>query len=157
MPVLETLAERYPLELFIASGKDFHHEGKLKIRNERWTLEREIAFLQEADIGLMPLEDTPRARGKCSFKALQYMGTGTPVVLSPVGMNCDVVQSGITGFLADSPEEWEQALEKLIGDEAERERLGRAARDFVDQQYSIDAWYPAIKELFLSVADQKKK
>ncbi|NLN92610.1 MAG: glycosyltransferase family 4 protein [Candidatus Hydrogenedens sp.] len=155
-PVLESLAERYPLELFVASGKEYAPRSPLSIRNEVWTLEREIDFLQEADIGLMPLEDTPRARGKCAFKALQYMGVGTPVVLSPVGMNSEVVRPGVTGYLAHTPDEWERALETLIRDAAKRESLGRAARSFVEEHYSIDAWFPAFRALLLEVARKEK-
>ena len=95
----------------------------------------------------MPLEDTPRARGKCAFKALQYMGVGTPVVLSPVGMNRDVVEDGVTGFIADTPEEWRDRLERLITDPALRERMGRAARRYIETQFSITAWYPVFKKV----------
>lgn len=156
LPVLERLSERYPLKLFVASGKDYSPQSSLEITNEAWTLDREIAFLQEADIGLMPLEDTARARGKCAFKALQYMGVGTPVVLSPVGMNSEVVDPGVTGYLADTPDEWEQALETLIRDGSQREALGRAARSFVNEHYSVDAWFPAFRALLLEVAGKKK-
>lgn len=143
-PAIQSLAERYRLELMISTAKPYHYPG-IPIRNRAWTLSEEIAYLTEADIGLMPLEDTPRARGKCAFKALQYMGVGTPVVLSPVGMNRDVVEDGVTSFLADSVEEWRDRLEQLIRDPELRERMGRAARRHIEAQYSITAFYPVFK------------
>ncbi len=100
----------------------------------------------------MPLEDTPRARGKCAFKALQYMGVGTPVVLSPVGMNADVVKDGVTGFLADSMDEWRNKLERLILDSALRERMGCAARQAVEERYSIDAHYQSFRQVMEKAA-----
>ncbi len=145
-PVITSLSERYPLELMISTAKPYHSPG-ISIRNRRWTMDEEIAYLTEAVIGLMPLEDTPRARGKCAFKALQYMGVGTPVVLSPVGMNRDVVEDGVTGFLADAPEEWRDRLERLIADAGLRERMGRASRRYIGAQFSITAWYPVFKKV----------
>ena len=145
-PVIQSLAENHPLELMISTAKPYHYPG-IPIRNRPWTMNEEIAYLSEADIGLMPLEDTPRARGKCAFKALQYMGVGTPVVLSPVGMNRDVVEDGVTGFIADTPEEWRDRMERLITDPALRERMGRAARRYIETQFSITAWYPVFKKV----------
>ena len=154
-PVLQDLAKKYDIVLSVATGAEYHLEG-VQVHNEYWVMEREIAYLTEADIGLMPLKDTPRARGKCAFKALQYMGVGTPVVLSPVGMNADVVEDGVTGFLADSPEEWRDKLERLISDAALRRRMGEAARHAVEQAYSHQANYPKLKATLENVAGTKR-
>ena len=43
------------------------------------------------NVGLMPLPDTEWARGKCGFKALQYMALGVPPVVSNVGVNAEIV------------------------------------------------------------------
>lgn len=153
-PVIQSLAEKYTLELMVSTGKPYHSPG-IPIRNRTWVMRDEIAYLTEADIGLMPLEDTPRARGKCAFKALQYMGVGTPVVLSPVGMNKDVVEDGETGFLADTLDEWREKLELLITDPGLREHMGRAARRYIVEQYSIDAYYPVFRGVLEKVAGAK--
>lgn len=150
-PIIKTLSERYPLELMVSTSKPYTFPG-ITVRNRTWTMSEEIDYLSEADIGLMPLEDTPRARGKCAFKALQYMGVGTPVVLSPVGMNKTVVEDGVTGFLAESPEEWQDKLERLITDPGLRERMGRAARRYIKAQYSIAAYYPVFKNVLQRAA-----
>ena len=57
----------------------------------QWSEANELPDIQAMDIGIMPLEDSPWARGKCSFKMLQYMACGLPVVVSPVGMNAEVL------------------------------------------------------------------
>lgn len=150
-PALQALACRHAIELFIATSRDYELPG-VPVRNERWTLARQYAYFSEADIGLMPLQDTPRARGKCAFKALQYMASGVPVVVSPVGMNTTVVQAGENGFLATSTAEWESALEALIVDAALRQRLGAAARETVRKNYTFDANYATFKAALLAAA-----
>ncbi len=149
-PVLQALASTNAITLHIATGKPYELEG-VTVENAEWVLEDEIAYLQHADIGLMPLHDTARARGKCAFKALQYMAVGTPVVLSPVGMNRDVITDGVDGFHANTPEEWQEKLTRLIVDPELRERMGRAARKTVATRYSHDVYYPVFKELLLSI------
>lgn len=149
--VLQALAAEHRITLHVATGTPYALEG-VAVENEHWTLAREIDYLQHADIGLMPLHDTPRARGKCAFKALQYMAVGTPVVLSPVGMNADVVEDGVSGYLADTPEAWREKLGRLIADPALRARMGRAARRRVQDCYSHDVYYPVLKDLLERVA-----
>ena len=149
--VLRELAGEYGITLHIATGKPYALEG-VTVENEHWALENEIRYLQHADIGLMPLHDTPRARGKCAFKALQYMAVGTPVVLSPVGMNAEVVEDSVTGFLADSTKEWKVKLGQLIADPDLRERMGRVARERVQARYSHEVYYPVLKGILERVA-----
>ena len=153
--VLRDLAARYDIKVSVATGRDYCLEG-VTVENHRWALDREFDYLSEPDIGLMPLKDTPRARGKCAFKALQYMGVGTPAVISPVGMNTAVIEDGVNGYLADTPEEWREKLERLISDAALRERMGRAARETVERLYSHEANYPKFKEVMERVAALRK-
>lgn len=153
--VLKALAEEHDIVLHIATGKPYALDG-VDVVNDHWTLDQEIHYLHHADIGLMPLHDTPRARGKCAFKALQYMAVGTPVVLSPVGMNAEVVEDGVSGFLADSPEAWKEKLGLLIADSELRERIGRAARERVQTRYSHEVYYPVLKGVLERVAHGAK-
>ncbi|MCF6285560.1 MAG: glycosyltransferase, partial [Candidatus Hydrogenedentes bacterium] len=149
--VLQDLAREHGVVLHIATGKPPYTLNGVTVENESWCLEREIDYLQKADIGLMPLHDTPRARGKCAFKALQYMAVGTPVVLSPVGMNAEVVTDGVDGFHATTPEEWHDKLTRLIVDRELREKMGRAARETVQTRYSHEVYYPVLKKALIKV------
>lgn len=149
--VLRELARRHNIILMIASGKPYALDG-VAVVYHHWQLDEEIHYLQEPDIGLMPLVDSPRARGKCAYKAMQYMAVGTPCVITPVGMNAEVIEDGVTGFLATSPEEWLVKLERLITDAALRERMGRAARAQMQALYSHEANYPNFKAMVDRVA-----
>ena len=104
-----------------------------------WCKDTEIADLLSFHVGLMPLEDDLWAKGKCAFKALQYMALGIPALVSPVGMNTEVVQHGQNGFVCATPAEWEASLRQLLADAGLRQHLGQAARATIEQRYSVRA------------------
>lgn len=101
-----------------------------------WSDRGEAKEIGASHVGIMPLQNDDYMRGKCGLKALQYMATGRPVVLSPVGMNADLVQNGQNGFLADGPEEWVEALTGLADSRELRQRVGAAGRKTVEESYS---------------------
>jgi glycosyltransferase involved in cell wall biosynthesis len=96
-----------------------------------WSAETEAAFARSLDIGVMPLADTPFERGKCSYKMLLYMASGVPVVVSPVGMNRDVLAMGDVGLGAVDDGDWVEALVALGRDREWRQRCGAAGRAVV--------------------------
>lgn len=104
-----------------------------------WSKATEIDDLLTFHVGLMPLEDDPWANGKCAFKALQYMALGIPALVSPVGMNTEVVQHGHNGFVCTTPADWEANLRQLIAEPTLRHTLGQAARATVTQRYSVQS------------------
>lgn len=113
-----------------------------------WRLETEIEDLQPIDIGLMPLPSDEWSRGKCAFKALLYMALGIPAVVSPVGMNTEVIQDGVNGLWASTPEEWVEKLSYLIENPEARWRLGQAGRATVEAHYSVRANRAKYLEVF---------
>lgn len=117
-------------------------------RSLPFSLERELQDLSSLDVGLMPMPDTEWTRGKCAFKAIQYMAAGVATVASPVGGTADVVQHNVTGLLAKTAGEWFQALDRLISEATLRERLALAARRKVEQFYSLQVWGPRVVSLF---------
>jgi glycosyltransferase involved in cell wall biosynthesis len=103
----------------------------------RWSAEREVALMQEMDVGLMPLDDSAWTRGKCSYKMLQAMAVGLPVIVSPVGMNRDVLALGDCGRAAVTADEWYDALADYHADETLRLRTGESARAIVLDQFDV--------------------
>ena len=104
----------------------------------RWSAAAEVGLMQEMDVGLMPLEDTDWTRGKCSYKMLQAMAVGLPVVVSPVGMNRDVLARGDCGRAARSSDDWYGALEEFHDDPQVRANVGGTGRRIVEQHYAVD-------------------
>ena len=119
-----------------------------------WSEETEVSAIQDMDIGVMPLPDTPWARGKCGYKLIQYMACGLPVVASPVGVNSDIVEHGINGFLARTDAEWNDAITTLLRNPDLRHRMGQAGRKKVEEQYSLQVWGPRVASLLRDVADR---
>ncbi|MBN1589695.1 MAG: glycosyltransferase family 4 protein [Pirellulales bacterium] len=122
------------------------------IEPRRWASHTEAADLAGADIGLNWLPDDDWSRGKCGLRVLQYMAAGLPVVANPVGMNCEMVVDGRTGFLASSPEGWAEAVGRLAADPALRRRMGAEGRRLVERRFSVERWAPCFAELVDQVA-----
>lgn len=107
-----------------------------------WSRESELEQLRSFDIGIMPLPDDEWSRGKCGFKLLMYMSLGIPTVSSPVGVNTEIVQDGVNGFLASDSQEWIEKLSLLINDPSLRQRIAAAGRKTVEEKYSVVKWGP---------------
>ena len=117
-----------------------------------WSPEAEVPFLQSLDVGLMPLADTPWTRGKCSFKMLQYLACGIPAVVSPVGMNREVLDAGLVGRAAATSDQAADAIIDLLGDAAARAALGQAGRRLVLEHYSVEVVAPRLAAILTAAA-----
>jgi glycosyltransferase involved in cell wall biosynthesis len=135
-PVLKEIVDRNPIEIHVHSDREPQLPG-IPVVWHRWTPDNEVEVISNFDIGIMPLPDDEWSQGKCSMKALLYMSLGIPTVCSDVGMNREVIRDGENGFLASTKEEWQRALENLVGDESLRLKLGAAARKTVVETYSM--------------------
>lgn len=118
----------------------------------KWTAESEVAMTQGMDVGLMPLEDSDWARGKCAFKMLQYMSVGLPVVVTPVGVNQELLELDELGFGPKSDNEWYDDLKKLYADRVLGEGMGAAGRAIVEENYSIEVNAAKLAKIFHEVA-----
>jgi glycosyltransferase involved in cell wall biosynthesis len=145
-PVFERLLVAGRARLTLVGGGDGALKGLRGVDRRDWSEDREAEDVASFDVGVMPLLDTPWARGKCAYKLIQCMAGACPVVASPVGMNRDVVRDGENGFLADSADRWREALDTLCGDRELRTRMGRAGRELVLAEYSVDAIAPKLAE-----------
>jgi glycosyltransferase involved in cell wall biosynthesis len=120
-----------------------------------WTEARELQDLQDMTIGIMPLEDSLWARGKCSFKMLLYMACGIPVVASPVGMNEEIFQLGRAGIPATTESQWVEALIGLLDDREMRRSMGDLGRRVVCENFSTEIIAPRLASHLQSVAGDR--
>lgn len=119
-----------------------------KWRFRRWTQNSETSVLREMDVGLMPLDDSEWVRGKCAFKMLTYMATGLPVVVTPIGVNDELLRKADIGFGARTDDEWHRALQALYADRGRGARMGAAGRRVVEEGYSVRGNVGRLAEIF---------
>jgi glycosyltransferase involved in cell wall biosynthesis len=138
---LQKIKEKYGTKVhFMIIGDENYYCKELQTQGLPWRPETEVDDLCKIDIGIMPLPDTDWARGKCGLKALQYMGLSIPTLMSPVGVNTDIVQNAENGFLSVTEDEWILHLSTLVEEDELRQKIGAAGRQTVIDRYSVIRW-----------------
>ena len=120
-----------------------------------WDKNDENIFFNEIDVGIMPLAESDWEKGKCSFKMLQYLAAGKPVVVSPVGTNVNILNKGNCGLFANA-NEWADKLSILYYSCSLRAEMGLRGRNFVCDNYSIEANIDKLRTIFEEVANEKR-
>lgn len=133
---LERLSKILDYDFIVIADKapDFHIPNLIFRKFDK---HKEISDLNDIDIGVMPLEDNEWSKGKCGFKALQFMALEKPVLVSPVGVNSKIVDPGVHGFHCENDDEWVRNLKTLLADESLRDSMGKEGRKRVVEQYSV--------------------
>jgi glycosyltransferase involved in cell wall biosynthesis len=148
-PALKGIARRYPGRVqFRFFGHPEYKPDLSASISLPFQLGSEIADLHSLDIGIMPMPDTDWTRGKCAFKAIQYMATGAVAVASPVGVTTDLIKHNHNGLLASSVDEWFQSLSALVEDPELCRRLSLRARRTIEDSYSLQVWAPSLVSVF---------
>lgn len=147
VPVIAQLEQKYDFRFRVICNQKPEFDLK-SLEFVPWQKDSEIQDLLALHVGLMPLPDNAWAKGKCGFKALQYMSLGIPPVASPVGVNQRIIQAEKTGFLPRTEAEWLEVLVRLLSDDRLREKIGKAGRKTVVEHYSVQSNAPNFLNLF---------
>jgi glycosyltransferase involved in cell wall biosynthesis len=138
LPVLERLARDVQFRLrIIGSGRERIDVPGVEVETRPWRLEREVEEFQSLDIGIYPIDDDEWSTGKSGFKAVQYMATGVPFVMSPVGVCATMGLDGVTHLSATSDDEWLAALRRLVDDRELRRTMSAAGRAFAEEHFDV--------------------
>lgn len=133
---LREAAKVQKLRLLTIGSGEISIEG-VEVEYRDWTEQSEVDNIRDIDIGVMPLVDEKWERGKCGYKLIQYMACAVPVIASPVGVNEDIVEHGVTGWLADTDEEWLAAFQQAVVSVEALRTMGERGREKVEQQYCV--------------------
>ena len=117
----------------------------------RWSPENEAESLRDMSVGLMPLPDNEWTRGKCSFKMLEYMSCAIPTIVSPVGLNADILNMGASGLPATADPEWVAALTYYYDNAAKAREAGKVGRQIMEQHFSRRVITEQLAAIFRSV------
>jgi len=149
LPVLAKISKEIEFVLHVISNEAPPFESANLVYIP-WNKATEIADLSKFTLGLMPLSDTEWAKGKCGFKALQYMALGIPTIASNVGVNKEIIQHGENGYLADNKEEWGLLIRRMLLERELAQQMAEWGRRTVHQRYSVDANQGLYLQLFQS-------
>ncbi|MDF2159393.1 glycosyltransferase [Algoriphagus sp. CAU 1675] len=146
--VFEELAKKHSFRLLVVNAPGVRMEDiNCDVTYIPWTEAGEVDLIQQMDIGMMPLENNKWERGKCAYKLIQYMACGLPVIASPVGVNAEVVDHGVNGYLADHQSEWVFYLSELINNPGRRRQMGVKGRSLVEEKYTREKNFQKMKSL----------
>lgn len=135
--------------VFVGADNFVLNDIKFEIR--KWNKSTEAAEIQNFDVGIMPLTDSPWERGKCGFKLIQYMASAKPVIASPVGVNVEIVKNGINGFLAKDTEDWIKYFRTLKDNFVLRKEMGSVGRKMAEENYSLQVIAPKLNQIFQNI------
>ncbi|PLX04778.1 MAG: glycosyl transferase family 1, partial [Marinilabiliales bacterium] len=140
IPVLKKIKDKYgsKVRFKVIVDADYKNE-ELEIVSCKWNIDTEIKDLQDIDIGIMPLPDDDWSKGKCGFKGLQYMALEIPAIMSPVGVNTELIKDGENGYLANNQDEWFSKISTLIDSKEKRVQMGKKGKILVEEKYSLKA------------------
>jgi glycosyltransferase involved in cell wall biosynthesis len=147
LPVMQILEKKHSNVRFLVIANKKPDLPLKSIDFIPWTKENEIKDLLLFDVGIMPLNDDPWSQGKCGFKIIQYMALAIPAVASPVGINTEIIEENVNGFLCKTSDQWLQRLSNLIEQPALRANIGMYGREKIIEHYSV----VANKSTFLSL------
>lgn len=146
-----TLNRETPLNITLIGAGSVQPFPNVRTEVLPWSEAIELKLSQQFDVGIMPLVDGPFERGKCGYKLIQYMASGLPVVASPVGVNEEIVEPKVNGYLAASSVEWLVALRELRDSAEKRKMMGLAGRRKAEQKYNLRGTAPTLLSLLGSL------
>ncbi|MBD25391.1 MAG: glycosyl transferase family 1 [Candidatus Marinimicrobia bacterium] len=113
-----------------------------------WSEAVEENILPQLSVGLCPLDDTPWNRGKSGYKIIQYMASGKPALVSPVGIAKEIVEHGVTGFHCTSASDWHSYLTQLYQNPELRAAMGSRAMTEAKAKYDSALAAEALYSIF---------
>ncbi len=143
LPTIKKFSETYQNVQFSLVGFDKNLLSNNDIEKYHlniipWSEEEEIENILNFDVGIMPLHNNPWSKGKCGFKLVQYMSCKKPVIASPVGINCTLVQNNKNGFLVETVDEWFDAFEKLYLNEKLIKKMSQNNFKKIEDEFNYD-------------------
>jgi glycosyltransferase involved in cell wall biosynthesis len=149
--IFSKLINKYPfLKLAIFSGEKPHLTCPFEFIP--YQKGKEPEFVQNLDIGLLPLAEDEFSKGKSPIKAIQYLACGIPVVGNVFGATAEILKED-NSIAASFHNQWFQALETLINDKSRREMMGQTGRKHVLKHYNI----LTVQEQLLNIIMNKRR
>lgn len=161
LPAIVELLDRHPHVAFELFGS-IRVPAELERFGSRITTAPPIAnysnFLNEFaarewDVGICPLAPIPFNLMKANTKWVEYSSVGIAVIASRGTVYDDCCADGC-GLLAETPEDWLQALETLVTDDAARLAQVERAQRKLENRYNLTQLRQQVLGIFALCRDQ---
>ena len=152
---IRAVAKRHAIEFVVlCDAEPSVRWPNVNVRHIPWNPATEVEDLWNIDIGLMPLPDGDFERCKCGTKAVLYMAAGIPAVVSPVGINREMVPHDEAGLHCTTANDWYWSIDTLVRDADLRRRMGEAGRRHAVTHYSRARALPILVDLFTRIGSR---
>jgi glycosyltransferase involved in cell wall biosynthesis len=134
LPALRRLKDRHGCRVVYDTDQKGGHDW-IEYRtfdNETWPREMLLA-----DIAFRWRDTSNMQHFKDPNKVLSYMAAGLPAVIHPTASERLVVRDGETGFFADTVDEFERIVTRLVLEPELRRKVGKAAHAEAWEKYSL--------------------
>ena len=88
------------------------------------------------------------------MKVYSYMAAGKAIVATSIRSHLQVLDPATAALVEPQAESLAAALQRLVEDESLRRRLGEAARDKVEREYSLEKYRQTLTDAYLFVAQR---
>lgn len=132
---------------FKLMGTNFKTNLSNKIKLYKWSLENEIEFLNDIDIGLMPIAFRNFEKYKSAYKIFQYMASYTVPIASSWGENSYIIKNGFSGFLFKEIDQLISYLKLLNEDRYLLEKIKLNAFKEYNNKYALEIQDQKLKHL----------
>ena len=119
-----------------------------------WVKEKFPKFMEEADFIVTPLVEDIYTRCKSGIKFVECSSAKKPGVWQDIRQYNEIVTDGKNGFLAKSPDDWYQAMKKLIEDKELRQKMGEEAYETVVADWQIKDHLDDYAQFFKKILDK---
>ena len=132
---------------------------QVEIHQPVWDFEAYCSLVAAADINLSVLSRSLLTDAKSEIKWMEAAMFAIPSVVSDTATHRQVIEDGVTGFVASDAKGFETALDRLVRDHDLRARVGEAARETVLRDYAVGPMGRSLRDAFdrLRPATQPKK
>jgi glycosyltransferase involved in cell wall biosynthesis len=162
--LLEAVKGMEGVEVWIAgSTAEREQYAKLLRMAESDGLRGRVRFLGNVDdvAGLHAEADVfvhPSLQEGCPVALLEAMASGLPCVATRVAGSEDVIEDGVSGLLTEplDAEALRHAIERVLGDDGLRQRLGEGARRRILEEYTVEREAARHQEMYLEVLGVKE-
>lgn len=111
-----------------------------------------VETLSSFDFGVLLV---PGSDGSCRA-ALEMMAMGKPLIVANRGTLPSIVADGETGLVVDdSPSNLADAMLKLCDDEPLRTSMGRAARQHIEEHFTLERQFAIVNDLYERVLSER--